>query len=78
MGIYIDNAGNVEERSWRLDDGGNGNDKFVVASTNRQQNGSINFATLTTDLIDANGNIISEIFELYDGSSNVTVTLSGS
>ena len=74
-GTYTDNAGNVEVKSWRVDDGGSGRAKLVSLSTDKDQFGNLVTSSITTDLIDTNGNVISEVVEIFYADFGVTLTL---
>jgi hypothetical protein len=75
IGTYTDNVGNVDVQSWRVDDGGSGRAKLVVLSTEDDQFGSLENSSVTTDLIDTGGNVISEVIEIFFADLGVTLTL---
>jgi hypothetical protein len=74
-GTYTDNAGNVEVKSWRVDDGGSGRAKIVSLSTNTDQFGNLATSSTTTGLIDPNGSVLSEVVEIFYADFGVTLTL---
>jgi hypothetical protein len=74
-GTYTDNAGNVTEQSWRIDDGFNGRAKLVSLSTTTDQFGTLTLSTTTTQLIDTSGNVISEELIAFYADVGVTLTL---
>ena len=78
VGTYTDNAGNVSQDSWRLDDGFNGRAKLVYLSTVTDQFGTLTLSTTTTDLIDTSGNLIAEELIAFYADIGVTLTLNGS
>jgi hypothetical protein len=75
LGTYTDNAGNVEVKSWRLDDGGDGRARLVSLSTTNDQYGDLVTSSVTTGLIDTNGNVKSEVVEIFYAEAGVTLTL---
>lgn len=78
VGTYTDNAGDVTERSWRLDDGFNGKAKRVVLTTEKDQFGTITTTITETNLIDTSGNVISSNVVISYLDLGVTLTLNGS
>ena len=78
VGTYTDNAGNVTERSWRLDDGLNGRAKRFVLTTERDQFGIVTTTIAVTNLIDTSGNVISSNVVISYLDLGVTLTLNGS
>lgn len=78
IGTYTDNAGSVDVKSWRLDDGGNGLAKIVQLSTEKDQYGNLELSTTTTNLIDTSGNTISQILVIFFADTGETLTLNGS
>jgi hypothetical protein len=77
-GTYTDNAGNVTQQSWRIDDGFNGRAKLVYLSTTVDQFGALTVSTTTTQLIDTSGNVISEELVAFYADVGVTLTLNRS
>jgi hypothetical protein len=75
IGTYTDNAGNVTQQSWRIDDGFNGRAKLVYLSTTTDQYGTLTLSTITNQLIDTSGNVISEELIAYYADVGVTLTL---
>ena len=74
-GTYTDNAGNVDVKSWRVDDGGSGRARLVSLSTVKDQFGNLVTSSITTDSIDSNGNVISEVIEIFYADFGMTLTL---
>ena len=74
-GTYTDNAGNVDIKSWRVDDGGSGRARIVSLSTVKDQFGNLVTSSITTDTIDTNGNVISEVIDIFYADFGVTLTL---
>jgi hypothetical protein len=77
IGTYIDNTGDTDVDTWRLDDGGNGNAKLVISTTTTDQFGTISFTSEESYLIAPNGNRISIAFRLFDPNAGITINLSG-
>jgi len=77
-GTYTDNAGNVTQQSWRIDDGFNGRARLVSLSTTTDQFGTLMLSTTTTQLIDTSGNVISEELIVFYADVGVTLTLNRS
>jgi hypothetical protein len=77
IGTYIDNTGDTDVDTWRLDDGGNGNAKLVFSTTTTDQFGTISFTSEESYLIAPNGNRISIAFRLFDTNAGITINLSG-
>jgi len=75
IGTYTDNAGNDDERSWRVDDGFNGRAKLVTLSTTIDQFGDLVNSTISTSLIDTNGNSISQTLVIFYADTGITLTL---
>ncbi len=78
VGTYTDNAGNVTQQSWRIDDGFNGRANLVSLSTTIDQFGTLTLSTTTTQLIDTSGNVISEELIVFYADIGVTLTLNRS
>ena len=78
VGEYIDNAGDKDTVSWRLDDGFNGNAKFVILINSEDQYGSFTGSETQTYLIDQTGNRLSLDVIIYYADSGIAVTLKGS
>ena len=78
VGTYTNNAGEVDDQSVRLDDGGNGRAKLVILSTKRDQFGALLISSTSTTLIDTSGNPISGKIEIFYADIGVTLTLTGS
>ena len=78
IGTYTYNTGDVQEQSWRLDDGGNGLAKYVVQSTFKDQFGSLLQTTTTTATIDSTGVSHGGQIVIFDAPSGITITLNGS
>lgn len=78
VGEYIDNAGDKESVSWRLDDGFNGKAKLVLLFDNEDQYGNFESSETQTFLIDQAGNRLSMEVVIYYADSGITVTLKGS
>ena len=74
-GTYTDNVGNVDVKSWRVDDGGSGRAELVALSNVTDQFGDLQTSSTTTDLIDKGGNVISEVVVIYYATLGVTLTL---
>lgn len=78
IGTYIDNAGNVETRSWRLDDGFNGNANIVRLSTITDQYGNLVVSSTSTTKIDTTGKTLSQTLVIYYSDSGITLSLNSS
>jgi hypothetical protein len=74
-GTYTDNAGNVDVKSWRVDDGGSGKAKVVSLSTVKDQFGNLVTSSITTSTIDTNGNVTSQMIDIFYADFGVTLTL---
>lgn len=77
VGTYTDNAGSVDVKSWRLDDGGNGLAKIVQLSTEKDQFGNLELSEISTTVIDTTGKTLSSISVLFFADTGVTLTLNG-
>jgi hypothetical protein len=75
IGTYTDNAGNVDVKSWRVDDGGSGRARIVSLSTVKDQFGNLVTSSITTSTIDTNGNVISQVIDIFYADFGVTLTL---
>jgi hypothetical protein len=74
-GTYTENTGSVTERSWRIDDGGNGRAKLVLLTDVTDQFNDLETSGTTVDLIDVNGNVISRTLTIYFADLGITLTL---
>lgn len=74
VGTYTDNVGNVTTKSFRVENGGNGNGKVVILTIERDQFEAILLTEAITTLIDPNGNILSQAIVLFFADSDVTLT----
>ena len=74
-GTYTDNAGDVEVRSWRVDDGGSGKAIFVILSNKINQFGTLQISSVTNSLIDTSSNVISQSIDVYYATLGITLTL---
>ena len=63
---------------WRIDDGGSGNANAVILSSTSDQFGNLVSSSVETIKIDVNGNALSSTVTIFDVSSGITITLSGS
>ena len=74
-GTYTDNAGDVEVQSWRVDDGGSGRAMLVSLSNKTDQFGTLQTSSVTSSLIDTNGNVISQSIDVYYATLGISLTL---